>query len=148
MAIYNGHLNVVKYLVENGTNIHIYNNYGLRGASKNGHLDVVKHLVENGANVQVWVDASLRLASINGHLDVVKYLVENGANIQAENDYSLRMASNNGHLDVVRYLISIYIERNKYKELLNHFDRLPEEIKEELKLKIPHIFAALDHGLI
>ena len=58
----------------------------LRWASKNGHLEVVKYLVENKANIHAQNDEALRLASENGHLEVVKYLVENKANIHAQND--------------------------------------------------------------
>lgn len=123
-------------------------NQKLIDSSRIGDLNGVKQTIENGADVHTNNDESLRMASNNGHLNVVKYLVENGADVHAENDYSLRWASFYGHLDVVRYLISIYIERMKLKELLNLFDILPKEIKEELKLKIPHIFAARDHGLI
>ena len=56
------------------------------GQVENGHLEVVKYLVENKANIHAKNDYALRLASGNGHLEVVKYLVENGANIHAKND--------------------------------------------------------------
>ena len=39
-----GLLKVVKYLVENGANIHVYDNQAVRWASNNGHLEVVKYL--------------------------------------------------------------------------------------------------------
>ncbi len=44
-----GHLEVVKFLVENGIYINSYNKFGetsLIMASNNGHLDIVKFLVE------------------------------------------------------------------------------------------------------
>ena len=87
------HLDVVKYLVEKGADIHAANDYALRYASFNGHLDVVKYLVEKGANIHAVDDYALRYAADNGRLDVVKYLVEKGAR--------------NGHLDVVEYLKGI-----------------------------------------
>ena len=39
-----------------------------------GHLEVVKYLVENGANIHGRDDLAIRWASENGHLEVVKYL--------------------------------------------------------------------------
>ena len=47
-------------------------------ASKNGHLQVVKFLVENGADIHANDESALRHASKHGCLEVVKFLVENG----------------------------------------------------------------------
>ncbi len=101
----NGHLAVVKYLVERGADIHTDNNIALSFASENGHLPVVKYLVKNKADIRADNDYALRHASEYGHLPVVKYLVERGADIHALNDDALRIASYNGHLPVVKYLV-------------------------------------------
>ena len=100
-----GHLSVVKYLIEMGANIHDGNDYAIRMASENGHLSVVEYLVEHGANVNELDSDALNMASSNGYLSVVEYLVENGADIHAENNYALRWAAGNGHLSVVEYLV-------------------------------------------
>jgi ankyrin repeat protein len=83
-ASQNGSLELVKYSLEKGANIHI--EFALSYASQNGHLEVVKYLVEQGANIHAKDDLALREASLNGHLEIVKYLVEKEANIHAEND--------------------------------------------------------------
>ncbi len=112
LASRNGHIDVVKYLVElkpDGANIHTYNDDALRRASLHGHLDIVKYLVSHGANIHGDSDAALRWASKYGQIEVVKYLVElkpDGANIHPKNDESLKWAKINGHLDIVKYLIS------------------------------------------
>ena len=109
----NGHLDVVKYLVEfkpDGANIHAQNDDALRWASNNDHLDIVKYLVElkpDGANIHANDDDALILASKNGHLDIVKYLVGADANIHAQDDYALLWASYNGHIEVVKYLENV-----------------------------------------
>ena len=60
-------------------------NTALCVSSENGHLDIVKYLVENGADINKYSyhlnneDNVTCLASENGHLEIVKYLVENGA---------------------------------------------------------------------
>ena len=105
IAAANGHLNVLKYVVEKGAYIHFNEEAGLRYASKNGYLDVVKYLVEKGADIHAMWDFSLRHASDNGHLEVVRYLVENGADIHAEDDTPVTAAYRNGHMDVVGYLV-------------------------------------------
>ena len=99
-----GVLGVVKYLVNNGANIHTKNDEVLRWASINGNKNVVEYLVDNGADVNVADDYALRYASANGHLEVVKYLVDHGANVNARDNESLRLASKNGHKDVVTFL--------------------------------------------
>ena len=103
----NGQLEVVKYLVNNGANIHADNDFALRWASKYGHLEVVKFLVQNGADIHDEDDEALRWTSFYGYLEIVKFLVQNGADIHAEDDWALRMATKYGHLEVVNYLKSL-----------------------------------------
>jgi len=101
------HLEVVKFLVENGANIHANNDLALCWAAENGYLEIVKYLVENGANIHANNDCALRWAAYKGHLEVVKYLIENGADIHADNDSALYCIAWNGHLEVVKYLKSL-----------------------------------------
>ncbi|EGZ08506.1 hypothetical protein PHYSODRAFT_527526, partial [Phytophthora sojae] len=57
-------------------------------ASENGHLKVVKLLLDRGAmvdSVDKVGDSSLISAAINGHVAVVNYLVEKGAFIELTN---------------------------------------------------------------
>ena len=44
MAVKNGHLEVVKFLIEHGADVHVFNDWALACAAKNGHLEVVKCL--------------------------------------------------------------------------------------------------------
>lgn len=77
----------------------------LHAASQNGHLDVVKFLLQqnvslterNGVNL-----SALQLAAQNGHLEVVTLLHKNGA--QADQG-ALYHAAANGHDDVVKFLL-------------------------------------------
>lgn len=58
-------------------------------AAKNGHLKVVKYLVEEhnaAVDFPPHEDAPLHVAIENGHLEVVKYLVEQRANLFALNE--------------------------------------------------------------
>jgi len=48
-------------------------NKALKIASKNGYFEIVKFLVENGANIHPEDDYSLRWASKNGYFEIVKF---------------------------------------------------------------------------
>jgi len=50
------------------------NNYALGWASANGHLPVVKFLVEQGVDIHANNNQALIWASEKGHLPVVNYL--------------------------------------------------------------------------
>lgn len=106
-AAVNGHLDVLKYLVDKkGADISKENDITLRYTSFNGHTDVVKYLVEKGANIHVLDDFPLRHAAINGHLDTVKYLVDNGANIHADDEKYVLSTYKRRYGNVVDYLVS------------------------------------------
>jgi ankyrin repeat protein len=103
----NGHLDMVKYLVEHGADIHAKEDYALRWASLTGRLKVVIYLVEHGADIQAKDDEALRTASYRGRLEVVKFLVEHGVN-HANGVEALHTASANGHEEIVAFLTNFY----------------------------------------
>ncbi len=112
-----GHLDIVKYLVEKGADIHAPNDLAppdraLRQAAHNGHLDVVKYLVDKGSDIHVRDDLALKGAARGGHLEVVKYLVGKGADTGAKNPDcliggALHWATMADQLDVVAYFKSL-----------------------------------------
>ena len=113
IAVDTGNLDIVKYLVEHGADIHIVHDFPLRTASEYGYLDIVKYLVEKGANIND-VDMftkPLSLAGENGHLDVIKYLVENGADIRARDDEAIRYVDayygGKNKNEIIDYLVSL-----------------------------------------
>ncbi|KAH8816506.1 hypothetical protein F5884DRAFT_896275 [Xylogone sp. PMI_703] len=109
-----GHIGVVKLLLENGADITILSNRRwtpLHLASYNGHIEVVKLLLEKGADVTIinnrgWTP--LHLASYNGYIEVVKLLLGKGADITTASNTGwtpLKSASDNGHGEVVKLLL-------------------------------------------
>ena len=51
----------MKFLVSRVANIHVKDNFALRWSAVNGHLEVVKFLVEQGANISECNDWELDL---------------------------------------------------------------------------------------
>jgi len=80
-------------------------------SARNGHLDVVKYLVEQGANLNAQNkagDTALIESAFNGHLAIVKYLVAQGADITLKgekNKTALAWAEARSQEDVVHYLL-------------------------------------------
>ena len=111
-AAFVGHLDVVKFLAEQGADIHTRDEHGrtplMRAAA---HLDVVEYLVEQGADVNaqdVNGETPLKWAAVFGKLDVAEYLVTNGADINARNvkgETPLNWAMEFGRQDVARFLV-------------------------------------------
>jgi ankyrin repeat protein len=88
-------------------------NWGMRRAAYNGHLDIVKYLIEEkGADIHDTNDHAFRNACENGDVDMVKYLVEKGANINVEDNaylgWRLTLRGRGPeHKEIMDYLIDI-----------------------------------------
>ncbi len=113
-AVYKGHLEIVKLLLEKGANVNAKDKYGdtpLLRATKQRHLEIVKLLLDKGADVNEkdkYGDTPLLSAVEIDHLEIVKLLLEKGANVNAKNmnGYTpLMRATENGHLEMVKLLL-------------------------------------------
>ena len=80
-------------------------NYAFKLAARDGHLQIVKCLVENGADVCTDNNWALYYASLNEHFDIIKYLVENGADVNGSNGCILRCAVSTGNIEIIKFLI-------------------------------------------
>ena len=103
-AIWQGDIKTVERLIANGANVRS-NVYPLRMACKCGRLEIIKFLLEKGANLHESDDQPLCLAARNGHLEVAKFLLKKGANLHAWDDQALCLATENDHLEVVKLLL-------------------------------------------
>ena len=121
IAAWKGHLDMLKYLHENGCP---WNKWTCRRAAWKGHLDALKYLHENGCPWDKWTSARAAqygnlgvlkylhengcpwgegiclVAAGAGHLDMLKYAHENGC---PWNEWTCRGAASNGHLDTLKY---------------------------------------------
>jgi hypothetical protein len=114
LATENGHLEILRYLVEESgqvIDLTVDDSYPLHLAAENGYLHIVRYLIEeSGQSVDATSNDNfaLRYAAENGHLPVVRYLIEDsGQPVDAtdKDNWALRLAAENDHLPVVQYLI-------------------------------------------
>lgn len=105
-SAFNGHLEILKFLVESGANIQSDMKNIFHGVSERGHLETLKYLVLLNGKFKEYCEWAFHLAATNGHLETTKYLVELGAHVSAEDNETLKATVQNGHLEVVKYLVS------------------------------------------
>lgn len=109
----NGHLEIVRLLLENGANVNAPDRHTALGlAVKHGYREIVHLLLENGADTNVIQDYGsgtvLQLASCRGDIEIVHFLLEKGADVNTTSNrkYStLQQASRDGYHAIVRLLL-------------------------------------------
>ena len=118
-----GHIEVVRFLVEQGADLNIRNQQGqnaLMFAAAGGHLAVVLLLIDSRANARTLLgfysygydpdtysyeygpDTPLMWAAYGGHLEVVQVLLDDGA---PSGSAAMAWAAYGGHLEVVQVLL-------------------------------------------
>ena len=116
-----GYIDTVKYLVEQGADIHAQDgNMALMYIVRQGEMDVVKLLVEHGADIHardntIYFKTLLMNAAKNGHTGIVKYLVDLGADLNAldsSGSTALVWAIIGEHTDMVKYLVDLGADIN------------------------------------
>ena len=122
-----GHIEILRYLVEQGADKDKANYFGttaLMAASSRGHFGVVKLLLEDGADINKvdfsgWTALMWASASFERHQGVVQYLVEQGADKEMADSRNscgctaLIFAAMRGHFGVVKLLLEDGADVNK-----------------------------------
>jgi ankyrin repeat protein len=118
-ACLNGHVEVVKLLLENGAKCNIkYIDIAVEG----GYLNVVSYLIEN-TNIQYNYNRALIHSIKSNNLDLTKYFLRKSLNSSNIDTFSIAyIASVKGNIEVLKYLNSLGIVIN---ELANKGCRSP-----------------------
>ena len=119
MASYNGHLDVVKFLIEQaGANTTIsasnsqYDSSPFVASCQQGNLNIVRYFQEmEEKNNDSSNDGSkcLAMACLNGHLSIVKYILRKSPSLVEKSNYvgysPMWLASYSGSYDIARHLV-------------------------------------------
>jgi len=92
----NGHLECLKYLYEKG---YEFNEYHTRNVSSNGHLECLRFLYENGCPISA---KSAMRAVVEGKIECLRFLYGNGCPIE---NFTVSSAARGGHFEILQYLI-------------------------------------------
>jgi ankyrin repeat protein len=117
LAVSNGNIPMVGYLISKGANIHAceYHQHwnALHIAAKNGNLSMVIILVREGADltsVDCYGNTALHIATSAGHSSVIEFLVKKEQSLleitNERRETPLFEAVSNGHLHIVDLLLS------------------------------------------
>ena len=113
-AVMEGHLDIVKYLIEKGSNDF---SYFMGVAAYEGHLNIVKLMIEKGEEMGTELDLNRAMgrAAEGGHLNIVKLMIEKGEEINQELDFinAMSLAAKGGHTEIVKYLKEKVGENNQ-----------------------------------
>lgn len=113
-AAYNGHVEIVEYLISKGADLNALSNSGstpLHGAAFHGHPDAVRALIEKGAEIDIKNNGGYTPflgACAGGRFDAASLLIEHGADINAltaDSNSALQNALWNNNQDLVKILV-------------------------------------------
>lgn len=85
-----------------------------------GNLNLVKYLISQGTDIQKNANELLCLSFLHGHFEVGKYLIEQGADFTMNDHVCLVDAIIQGYFNIVEYLLSLgsILPENKKKDAL------------------------------
>lgn len=108
---------IVQYLVEQGADIHVNNEYALIESIRFGRLQTVQYLIEQGADIHLNKNKALRKSVYSPK--IFKYLINEGADIQACN-HLLNCFVKQNNIDMIKYLLknSIDVQSNENEALI------------------------------
>lgn len=79
-AAYYGHNTILLYFIQHGEQM--YKDLALCNACRNGHVNSIELLLNNGADIHAFQNQSYKNAIRNNHVDCIKLLLKKGASFK------------------------------------------------------------------
>lgn len=109
-------LQTLKFLIQQGANIHTDNEYPLKHAVFCNNLESVKILVENGANIYVDDNYAILMAAELEYWPIIEYFISLGIDVTIKNNFILKQ-----FYDVYKYT-KILLEHGADANSLDGYD--------------------------
>ena len=100
-----GDIFILKKYLDDGVDIHAFDDLALRLATQNNHAKAILFLIGRGANIQAVYDEELRHASLEGKVQTVKVLLEEYSCSQEAKMFAMYNAIFGRHEDIVELLL-------------------------------------------
>ena len=104
-AVRNGDIFTLKKCINDGIDIHSYNDLALRIAVKSHEQKSIIFLLTNGANINAVYDDALRQFSLEGELELVQSLLDNNTCSEEAKIYAMFNAIFNRNEDMIKLLL-------------------------------------------
>lgn len=111
LAVEEGNLNTIKFLIEKGADINVKDNQGktpLHLAAERESPYIIKYLVKKGANINAQDENGYTALHYASNTDVMRFLIENNIDIYiTDNEENTFMfyAFENGNLELIKYFV-------------------------------------------
>ncbi len=123
VATGSGNLEMTKYILRLGGDLHFTDEWAFIEACKSGNLEVLKYILDMSerltgrpVDINVLNSAALREAISYNHLEIVKYLLEHQINIPSVNDY-LEIAISKGNLEMTKMLLDYGLDIHENEDI-------------------------------
>lgn len=116
-----GHVEIAKFLLENGANVEARNNEMMTPfycAALNGHVKIIQLLFDHNADVnarQINNSTPVHAAVESGHIEVVKMLIAQGVNVNTADNSGIvpfYTACLEGSIEIARLLFDLGVDKN------------------------------------
>ncbi|HDR9038418.1 TPA: ankyrin repeat domain-containing protein [Burkholderia vietnamiensis] len=98
----------------------------LKIAAKHGQCEIIKHLVQRGSDVHANGEEALCFAAEGGHLEAVQCLVDLGADVHAQEERAVKLATHADRINVVPYLVEAGASIDAVLEITGNGNFYPE----------------------